>query len=416
MKRNLLTQIKNEWRDNLWLTIELMIVSVAVWYLAISLINTLRPKFEPKGFDTDEVYRIQVRTLSTESPEYVDLGKKENKAALASDLRTIMKRIRRSENVEAAAFSNNALPYQYSYMGNILKIIGSEDSVFYGGNVRIGSPEIIRIIRPQSVDNVSLERMEQQLHEGAMYIAMDNYYSEQRNIRDLIGKKALLFDTVTPRNISGLIYPIRRSEYESGTGTILMGFDENDDKKLRRYSSEIAVRVKPGRGTKFEEEFYADKDMRRLRNVYLTQLESMEDVRNSTQYSKDTEVRLVCAGIIFLLVIIFLGLLGTFWFRIRQRVGEIALRKTCGATSRNIFLRTVSEGLLLLLIATIPALIIDYELYAKVIDTEGLRQYSYPLIALAITTALMAIMIIAGIMFPARKAMDVEPALALKEE
>ncbi len=34
MKRNLLTQIKNEWRDNLWLVIELAIVAVAIWALS----------------------------------------------------------------------------------------------------------------------------------------------------------------------------------------------------------------------------------------------------------------------------------------------------------------------------------------------------------------------------------------------
>ena len=39
MKRNLLTQIKNEWRDNLWLVIELAIVAVAIWALSFTQIG-----------------------------------------------------------------------------------------------------------------------------------------------------------------------------------------------------------------------------------------------------------------------------------------------------------------------------------------------------------------------------------------
>lgn len=55
MKRNLLTQIKNEWRDNLWLVIELAIVAVAIWALSFTLYDTLRPKFDDKGYDIDNV-------------------------------------------------------------------------------------------------------------------------------------------------------------------------------------------------------------------------------------------------------------------------------------------------------------------------------------------------------------------------
>ncbi len=418
MKRNLITQIKNEWRDNMWLVIELMIVSVAVWFLAVKLAFILSPKFEEKGFEVDNVYRINISSISSESPSYSNFGDDQAATDMA-DLRTIMARIRRSPYVETAAFSSNALPYQYNYAGNQIKVLGTTDSIHYNGNVRMGSPEIVRVIKPKSIDNESLQRMEQQLRNGGIYIAKDMYYTHYRNINDLVGKKVMLFDTVTPKTIAGIIHSIRRTEYESITaisGTILMGIDENDV-KLLGWCSEIAVRVKPGMGKKFEEEFLSDPDMRKMRNMYLTQLTSMKDVRASTQYSSDTDVRLMCAGIVFLLVIIFIGLLGTFWFRIRQRAGEIALRKTCGATSSNVFRRIISEGLLLFTFATIPAIAIETLLYIKVIAPNNPDYYKwYPVTAFAITVVLMIIMIIVGTVFPARRAMHIEPAIALKEE
>lgn len=64
----------------------------------------------------------------------------------------------------------------------------------------------------------------------------------------------------------------------------------------------------------------------------------------------------------FLLLNIFLGLLGTFWFRTQQRRGEIALMKSLGGTDHSIFVRQLAEGLILLVVATIPAIFIDWNL------------------------------------------------------
>ena len=50
-------------------------------------------------------------------------------------------------------------------------------------------------------------------------------------------------------------------------------------------------------------------------------------------------------GMGFLLLNIFLGLLGTFWFRTQQRRSEIALHKVHGASDMSIFTRLISEGL-----------------------------------------------------------------------
>lgn len=229
----------------------------------------------------------------------------------------------------------------------------------------------------------------------------------------------MLFDTVYPKLISGIISDMKRSEYEHQIGTILAPIDESQDNMLS-FSSEIAVRVKSGMGKKFEEEFLTDRNMRKLRNVYLTELTDMADARRDTQYSQDTQVRLIVAGIMFLLIIIFLGLLGTFWFRIRQRSAEIALRMTCGATSGDIFRRTIGEGILLLLITMIPTLIIEVILHFKFVVDESfpfwLPEWLPSAAAFAFTLIIMAAMIVAGVVFPARKAMKIEPAIALKEE
>lgn len=418
MNRKLITQIKNECRDNIWMIVELTVVAVAIWLLTIFLFMAVYPKFDETGTDINDVYKIKIKTIDSQSPEYQDFGDSQKETEFA-DMRMLMRRIRKSPYVEAAAFSCNAMPYQYNYQGNGLNPIGSTDSILYNGNVRMGSPEIVRVLRPVSHDNLSYSEMEDMLRKGGILISHSPLYDRQRDTRKLIGQKVMLFDTVYPKLISGIISDMKRSEYEHQIGTILAPIDESQDNMLS-FSSEIAVRVKSGMGKKFEEEFLTDRNMRKLRNVYLTELTDMADARRDTQYSQDTQVRLIVAGIMFLLIIIFLGLLGTFWFRIRQRSAEIALRMTCGATSGDIFRRTIGEGILLLLITMIPTLIIEVILHFKFVVDESfpfwLPEWLPSAAAFAFTLIIMAAMIVAGVVFPARKAMKIEPAIALKEE
>ena len=60
------------------------------------------------------------------------------------------------------------------------------------------------------------------------------------------------------------------------------------------------------------------------------------------------------------MVNVFLGLIGTFWFRTRRRRNEIALRLAMGSTKKQIFCLLMGEGLLLLTLVTLPAMIVCY--------------------------------------------------------
>ena len=123
---------------------------------------------------------------------------------------------------------------------------------------------------------------------------------------------------------------------------------------------------------------------------------------------------------VFMLVSVFWGLLGTFWFRTQQRTPEIAIRKVNGATDRSVFGRLISEGLLMLAVATIPALLIDWQLCHYELNTVyGAQGYFSPgrfALTAGATVALMALMVAGGIWFPAYKAMRIEPARALADE
>ncbi|WP_243462387.1 ABC transporter permease [Bacteroides stercorirosoris] len=110
--------------------------------------------------------------------------------------------------------------------------------------------------------------------------------------------------------------------------------------------------------------------------------------------------------------------MGTFWFRTRHRRSEIALRMAMGSSRRKIFGQLLSEGLLLLVLATIPALIICGNLVTaeatmtEQADATGVR---FAIVSLS-TFFLMGLMVIIGVWFPATQAMRVHPADALHDE
>ncbi len=129
--------------------------------------------------------------------------------------------------------------------------------------------------------------------------------------------------------------------------------------------------------------------------------------------------------VLFLLVNVFLGLIGTFWFRTRRRRSEIALRLAMGSTKNQVFRLLAGEGLLLLALVMLPAMIVCYNIgvaeftigRTELIATWPVK-WSFVRFLLGSLGAwlLIALMVIVGIWFPARQAMNIQPAEALHEE
>ena len=123
--------------------------------------------------------------------------------------------------------------------------------------------------------------------------------------------------------------------------------------------------------------------------------------------------------VVFFLIIVYLGLLGTFWYRVQQRAGEIALRKVTGATSSDILRRLLSEGTILLFCGLVPAFAVCFFLFHKFVlpNYDAAHNPTPDLwVAYIVTYILMQLVVIVGILFPALKAMRLEPAIVLKDE
>nr|WP_320059351.1 FtsX-like permease family protein [uncultured Bacteroides sp.] len=421
MNKKLLKQIWNERRINVWLWVELLLVSVVLWYVVDTSYTTLSTYFEPRGFDISNTYLINIDALTAKSPDYIDPSTRTIKPG--EDLLQIVERLRHLPDVEAVSVSINSYPYNGSNSGFSARL----DTMRVWGICREVTPDFLRVFRYEGANGESPDQLAALLNENN-FIAGENLLTRDYGLKgkDILGRSFYLNDdTIKTWPLVAVTHPVRygdfRSTYESRYIIIL--FDQNtiaDFNEVRVRQCEVCLRTHDNSAPGFIDRLRAISNSQfRVGNLFLGDIQSMQNIRTMFQMDDMNELRNQAWGIGFLLLNIFLGLLGTFWFRTQQRRSEIALHISCGSTHKQAFIRLMGEGLLLLVLATIIALIIDFNLayaeYTNSMNGTTLAPVRF-VVTSFITFLLMALMIVIGIWFPARQAMKIQPAEALREE
>lgn len=417
MKRSLISQMLNEWKTNIWLVVELMVVCIVIWLIFAGIWFNIDGLFMPRGFDPEDVYVLDVKWVDEGSPYYIDMDKDQ----IYEDRNELLRRIRNNKNVEYASLQYNFLPYQYNYFGININIETLPDSITYYGNVRMAEPDIIGVLNIKSLTGKTHEELIESLRRGEILIS-DNapFEREFKPVSNFMGMKAYFDgDSSNLFRIGDMVESVRRSDYEkSRAGTIIVPISQDlyDGSDFDSSGTGIILRVKSGKGKSFINDFKDDVSLRKLRNVYLSDLRSLDDMRDFLQRPTEVNIRLMVVISLFLLITIFLGLLGSFWFRVQQRVSEIAIRKTFGATDRSLFRRIIGEGLILLSVGIILASAIFWPFYETGIFYYSGIEWQTMFIIELIVVALMTIGVCVSLFYPAYKAMKIEPAIAVKEE
>ena len=420
MQKKLFTQIRNEWRGNVWLVLELLVVSVVMWYIIDMLYCRAATYLEPRGFNTEHCYRIYLGYLTDKSPDY---NPDETLEQRRDDVLEIVERLRRRPEVEAVSLSNNAHPYNGNNSGCMLEY----DTLRSRGFVvrRYMTPDFVRVFRYQGARGETPDQLAELLEKGHL-LASNNLFMRRYGIPiTRIAGDGFHFegDTTTSFTVTAL-YPVRYHDYQQARYSYTVCYNLapllNQNPGLISWFNELCVRVKADQDRGFIDRLRADSEKQfRIGNIYISDIRSFVDIRRSFQQSWSSDTQFLCAGMAFLMLNIFLGLLGTFWFRTQQRRGEIALHKINGATNRNVFARLMSEGMLLLLIVTPLALAVDFVLANAELNAwrNGTTlETDRFLFCAALAFVSIALMILIGIWYPARRAMKVQPAEALHDE
>ncbi|WP_448789963.1 ABC transporter permease [Bacteroides graminisolvens] len=423
MNRILFTQVWNERRSNSWLWIELLLVYVVLWFVIDMCYVDLRTFFEPKGHDISNTYMIQVNTLPPNNPDYQDKDKK--KTTGGQDLLELVNRLKRFDGVEAVSISINSYPYNGSNSGTGIKY----DTINAGSLRRLVTPDFFRVFRIEGINGESPQKLASLMKEGVLIVG-DNLLLSKHNVagKELLNKTIYINgDTTQGYKVAAVTKPVRYDDFASlyswGSRYISLLFSEKDiaqqDDNNARFD-EVCFWITPEKANGFVERLRAASGTQfRVGNMFLGKIFPMEEMRRTHQMDDMNELYSQMWGVAFLLFNIFLGLLGTFWFRTQQRRSEIALHLSCGSTKRQVFNRLLSEGFLLLLIAVAVGIIISLNIvymgFLEEMD-EKVMTVSRFLITAGTTLLLMALTMVGGIWIPARQAMKIQPAVALREE
>lgn len=420
--KQLFKQIYNERRSNAFLWIELLLVFVVLWYIVDLVYVTLHVYYQPMGFNIENTYILRVNRLTDKSTEFnPELTIKDDIIAL----KKIADRLSHRPEVESVCISQNSIPYNEGCSGASFRF-PDNDTVWVGTMDRWATPGYYKVFRFRNVDGSGHESLVKALEKNTIIVPVDvaDYYPNATfHGKDLLGKEVRMGDA--NNRIAALTEPVRYDHFSIAgkpyTGTYIGTYLSDEQMATIENVAylELSLRVHEGTDNRFMERLMDDADrLYQAGNVYILDISPLSKVRVASEIDNENELRTQFCILFFLLLNIFLGVIGTFWFRTQQRRSEVALRMAMGADRRNIFRRLIMEGISLLTMSAVPAILITFNIgYAELVDISQMPfTISRFLIAILLTYFLMVVMIFFGVLYPALQAMKVQPAEALRDE
>jgi putative ABC transport system permease protein len=192
---------------------------------------------------------------------------------------------------------------------------------------------------------------------------------------------------------------------------------------------QIAIRIAPEADTDFAKRFMKDmKSQLEIGPYYLSTVTSFQDIKADyiERNGISDQLKSIYAITAFLVINIFLGLIGTFWYRAQARRSEIGLRIAMGATRRNVRRMMSLETLFLLFIASVIAVNIcinigqnevvgafDIPVGDRTLTGSGIEQ---DFLNYALTFLFLGAVSLLAVWYPTHQASVVPPAEALRDE
>lgn len=418
MIKHILKIIQAQFRSNLWILAELMVVFVALWVMTDYYITQRTLFNRPVGFNTDRVYKVALSIKSEDSPSFIVYSKESEEPKQNFDI--IVDRIRQHPDVEAVGLSMYSLPYISSMSVRGLR----KDSIEYW-NVRQYNvnPDYFRVFDIHTANGGSPDELASLIEKPGLIIS-SNLAEDFFNRTNVLGEE-LVSDKDTMKIIA-LTEPVRSDEYNDNMPYAwfarMDALTQGDIPESTCMNIQITFRIRPNvNKAGFEKRFM--KEMRqqlRAGNFWVSSIQSYNDIREKylEKTSNSSGQQVISSVMIFLLVNVFLAVIGSFWFRVSRRKEELGLRMAMGSSRGGLMLFTVVESLLLLLIASLPALFICGNLvYADIVSASSAESPLLRFVEVSVITWLvLAVIIILGVWYPAYRASKVTPSDALRAE
>ena len=411
-------------RTNGWIFVELVIAMCTIWFLVDKLWVDQRSYRAPLGYDTENCWRFLLGVIPEGTPNYVEPT---GEADFATDIQILMDRMRQESEIEEVCLCFWSMPYS---PGNTWTSLCRAD--LDTADIQLESFHSLRIT-PTYFDlfrirDAAGQSVTAQVSDGRLVFVLSQALADH-----LIPNEQAVGKSISVSKSLDEVYPVAAVlphfrtidfEPEESCSFVILTPDllnayGNSYGNSSYQLAQLCVRMKK-QMTEAEMTAFLERTADRMQynNKFVQGAKSMEEIRIEKMKSWFDRRNQQMGVILFVMINVFFGIVGTFWLRTERRRGEIGLRLAMGSSHRQIGLLVLLEGLILLGL-TLPFLLLFALNMAKADLLETYRE-SLSLFRFASTMGLayllLALLIALGVWYPMRKAIQLPPAEALRYE
>lgn len=428
---------KNLWacrRRNIWVVIELILITIVAWVvLDPAIVTGYHLSLDP-GYDIDRLVAMDLGEIPKEGRGYDEAAE----GKIMENVYRILDKVRTDSRVEAAtvvpylhpegdAITLNSFPID-TVSGNYLDVKffrGTDFFKTYGIKGLDGKPfqeppisgsEIIVSRSVAAIMHPGINPVGHYLNETTDTASKMWGWNRNKLISGVTDE--LAYRSVIGR--SPIVYGYEKEEKIQNAGQLLMVLrlkpEVNPHRFIEEYSPIIASELKAG-------------------NVYAHSPQLYTQIRDNMAMDAHNKYVISLALAVFFFVNLCLGIIGTFYLQTRTRSRDTGIMRSFGATPRKILIEIMSEGWIMTTISWVIGCCIFY-VYARKngLATPAGAWYSdndavlsviplwfdsfwthFFVVSLIIYVILMLTVSI-GIYIPARGISKVNPVDALKDE
>lgn len=423
MLRHIFTIIYNQRKQNIFIFLELLLVACLLWAISDSLCVDIYTEKQPMGVDIESVYELHLSVANEAA-----LEDSSGYRRVAEDFLKLVDNVRQCPEVEAASVSMSAIPYTWS--SNWSYLIAASDTTTPSDLCQMFyvMPEYFQVLHIQTPEGRPV--YDEAVRNPGEFILSQTLAEKLFPGVSAVGREAKYGnfggESEIPRKIASVTAPRRKTDFERAEPVYYVLWRSEKDvldlcenASLLPTSFDFLIRMRPNFQPSAMANFLQKNSARlSVGDVYVSSYTSIDDYKTDMLKGRMDNQKKKTALVVFMLVNIFFGIIGTFWLRTQSRRAEIGLRAALGASKQSLQLQLYLEGLVLLAL-TLPLtfIFIGNMLLADLPDTYRLDytwwRFVFPVIG---SYLLLSAMILVGISFPARKIARMNPAETLHYE
>lgn len=423
MLQQIIRLLWNSRRHNLWIMLELIVISIVTWAVIDPLFVLKYNQSIPNGYEPDDLYRLELTRNKTDTI-----------SVPAEDYVRIMRGLRNHRDIESATcVLSGAYP---SSPGNNMNEV-------FKDSVRVRTTYIpfftnssfFQTWRFRSAKDGTWESLENlEMPKGSVIMSEDAVELLSGG-KDLTGQSVYSVYDSTEIRVQGVMEPIKMRNSMQPYLVRLVSYGSED--QMPRWAFDSGMRiffrtkadVPEGR---FIEEFmqWVDDNLSSGSLVF-SKLTPFHEVQRESdlQEGVTSKIRMRYALAYFFIINLLLAVSGTFWLHTRTRHEEIGIRLSYGASPGRICRMLIMEGFVLTTIAVVIGCFLYfqwayyegfYTLDDGVPGNGGLYLTNHFLAHFCIVSLLVyAVMLVVtwlGVYIPARSISRISPVEALRDE